>query len=136
MQNECQSITALVWNFLLTAEKSGNCRHCHRGNNKGRKMDAGTVVIDSGCGKTISHLCVPTFLHVSFYFLLNNELKMFRFSFVHIICHLYVVIERNFLYSGVWFYCRCTDVKRLVIKLIIFCIPYFKSAFIKTDLCN
>lgn len=42
MQNERRSITGVRVYAIFsrdTWEKSGNCRHCHRGNNKERKMD-------------------------------------------------------------------------------------------------
>lgn len=44
--NDCQSITRS--SGPMTAGKREIWRHCHRGNNKKRKMEAGTVVIDSG----------------------------------------------------------------------------------------
>lgn len=47
--DDCQSITRS--SGPVTAGKREIWRHCHRGNNKRRKMEAGTVVIDSGYRK-------------------------------------------------------------------------------------
>lgn len=48
----------------MTAGKREIQRHCHQGNNKKRKMEDGTAVIDSACRRTQSFVRK----HCSFYF--------------------------------------------------------------------
>lgn len=64
-RNKRQSIT---YRNSPWQQKSRIWRHCHQGNNKKRKMEEGTVVIDSGRRETLPFVWRQLFSFITFYF--------------------------------------------------------------------